>query len=85
MENTKSGITRLSCDFNRGYTKAIQDIIKIFKYVNIDLKYHHKLMTYKWAMKLLECCLENRMKLRDDLNGFIRVNGDDFEFFNGTN
>lgn len=30
-------------------------------------------MNYNWAIKILECCLDNREKLRDDWNGFIRT------------
>lgn len=82
--NALSGFQRLSGDFNKGYTKAIQDMMLIFEDINEQLKHHHKSMTYKWAMKLLKCCLENREKLRDDWNGFVRVHGDELEFFHGT-
>lgn len=37
MNNTKSGWDRLSADYNKGYTKAIKDIIDIFSYVNEDI------------------------------------------------
>lgn len=62
----KSGISKFSGDFNRGYTRAVQDMIDIFEHANRDLKYYYKSMTYKWAIKLLKCCLENRMKLCDE-------------------
>lgn len=35
-------IEKLSGDFIRGYTKAIQDISEMFNYVNNDLKCHKK-------------------------------------------
>lgn len=73
MNNTLSGWSRLSGDFNKGYTKAIQDIIDVFCYVNGDLKHNRMRMNYKWAEKILKCCLENREKLRDDWNGIIRT------------
>ena len=73
MNNTHSGFTRLSGDFNRGYSKAILDIIKVFDYMNSDLKAHNMRMNYNWADKILKCCLENRDKLREDCNGFIRT------------
>lgn len=33
---------KLSGDFIRGYTKALQDISEVFEYVNNDLKHHKK-------------------------------------------
>lgn len=73
MNNTISGLPRLSGEYNRGYTKAIQDIVEVFDYVNNDLKCHNIRMNYNWADKILKCCLKNREKLRDDWNGFIRT------------
>lgn len=79
----KSGLPRLSGDYNKGYTRAIQDIQEVFEYIQSDLKYHHKGFTGKLAVKLLQCCLENRGKLRDKWAGFIRFNGqkNEFEWF----
>ena len=73
MKETISGLPRLSRDYNEGYRKAIQDIIRVFDYMDKDLRYHSIRMNYKWAEKILKCCLENRAKLRDDFNGFIRT------------
>lgn len=73
MNNTISGLPKLSGDFNKGYTKAIQDMIEVFNYMNNDLTAHNMRMNYKWAEKVLKCCLENREKLRDDWNGFVRT------------
>ena len=74
MNNTKSGFPRLSGDYNKGYTKAIFDIMEVFKYVNDDLITHYRSrMNYKWVEKILKCCIENREQLRDDWNGFVRV------------
>ena len=77
MNNTITGLPKLSGDFNKGYTKAIQDIIEVFDYMNNDLKAHNIRMNYAWAEKILKCCLENRMKLRDGWNGFIRIEKSD--------
>lgn len=77
MNNTASGFERLSGDFNRGYTKAIQDVIKTFNCVNHDLQVNHMRMNYAWAEKILKCCLENREKLRENRNGFIRTEKSD--------
>ena len=38
---------RLSGDYIRGYTKAIQDIIEIFEYIESDLNHHGKRMSKK--------------------------------------
>ena len=76
-------VERLSGDYNRGYTKAITDIQEIFEYVKPDLKHHHKSMSFKIADDLLKTILENRMNIRDNMNGFIRWNGNEntFEYF----
>ena len=74
---------RLSGDFNRGYTKAIMDIAEVMKYIQDDLKYHHKTLNQKTINRLLEVILANRESLREDRNGFIRWNCklNDFEWF----
>lgn len=78
-------LERLSGDYNRGYTKAIQDIIEIFEYVNFEIvNVRKKRMNYKTAMKLLKTILSERMNIRDRIgNGFIRwnVQKQDFEYF----
>ena len=73
MNDTISGLPRLSREYNEGYRKAIQDIIEVFEYVNFDLRANHIRMNYNWTEKILKCCLENREKLRDNWNGFIRT------------
>ena len=75
---------RLSGDFNRGYTKAIMDVIKIFNSIESDLRHHHKSMTHKKSLELLDCILKNREAIRERRSGFIRCNSDgDFEFYDG--
>ena len=64
---------KLNGAYIRGYTKAIQDIIAVFENLNYDLMAHNMRMNYQWAQKTLKCCLENREKLREDRNGFIRT------------
>lgn len=83
MNNTISGFPRLSGEFNRGYTKAIQDILDIFDYIQPDLRAHHKTISSKTAKEILRCCLINREKLRESINGFVRYNGqkNSFEFY----
>ncbi len=75
---------RLSGDWNRGYTRAIQDIIEIFNYIQDDLKHHKKGFSQKTAKRLLEVILQERANLRDHIgNGFIRYNGQlqEFEYY----
>lgn len=74
---------RLSGEYIRGYTKAIMDITEVFRYIQPDLKYHHKNLNGKLAVELLQVFLENREALRDDWDGFIRCNGNtkEFEFY----
>lgn len=75
-------IERLSGDFVRGYTKAIQDISEIVLYVQSDLKHHKKTLNAKTMDKLMKCCLINRENIREKRNGFIRWNSqkNDFEW-----
>lgn len=83
---------RLSGDYNRGYTKAILDIMTVTDYVNYDLKLHHKTLNYANINKMLKCCLENREDLRESemlglSKNFVRWNTqlNDFEFYKGEN
>lgn len=82
---TKSGLSKLSGEYNRGYTKALMDFQKILDYIVLDLKSHHKNLTTKLAKKLIQCCIENRGNLRDyeNIDGFIRYNSktEEFEYY----
>ena len=76
-------IEKLSGEYIRGYTKAIQDVTKIFEYIIPDLKHHHLNLNNKRCLRLLQVILEHREKLRDEWNGFIRYNCklNDFEYY----
>lgn len=76
---------RLSGDYIKGYTKAIQDITEIFEYIQEDLSHHKKRFSNKIALDLLKVILENREAIRERRKGFIRWNSrkNGFEFFNG--
>lgn len=80
---TNSGFERLSGDYNRGYTKAIQDLMEVFDYIQADLNHHKKRLNNKSCKELLHCCLENREQLRENRDGFIRWNNitKEFEFY----
>lgn len=73
-------IERLFGDYIRGYTKAILDIAEIFEYIQQDLKHHHKNLNGKLSVILLKTILDNREKIRENFNGFIRWNCIDKEF-----
>lgn len=74
---------RLSGDFNRGYTKAIMDVMRIFNSVESDLRHNHKAMTHKMSLELLDCILKNREPIREGRSGFVRYNHSKggFEFY----
>lgn len=83
---------RLSGDYIKGYTKAIQDIIEVFEYIQQDLKHHHKNLNGKISIMLLEAILKHREEIRErkaisgwdyKKEGFIRWNKlkNDFEWF----
>lgn len=76
---------KLSSDFNRGYTKAIMDTIKVFNSIESDLRHHHKTLTHKLSLELLNCILKNREPIREGRSGFIRYNHNDggFECYGG--
>lgn len=71
--NTISGLPRLSREYNDGYRQAILDMIEEFDSLNGDLLMHHMRMNYVWCKKILLAVLENREKIRDDWNGFLRT------------
>ena len=75
---------RLSGDWNHGYARAIQDIIKIFDSVTPELRRHKRTFSGKLARHLLDVILTERANIRDHIGGgFIRYNGqkDDFEYY----
>ena len=74
---TKSGLPKLSGEYNKGYTKALMDFQKILNCIVTDLKFHHKNLTAKLTKELIQCCIDNRENLRDyeNIDGFIRYNG----------
>lgn len=85
-------IERLSGDYIRGYTKAIQDISEIFEYIQTDLKFYHRNLNGKLSIMLLKTILESRERIRERIKnssgdrkheGFIRwnCNKKEFEWF----
>lgn len=78
---------RLSGDYNRGFTNGIQAVQEVFSYIQEDLSHHKKRLTPKLMEELLKCCITNRERLRESINGFIRWNNklETFEFYEPNN
>lgn len=79
----RSGITRLSKEYNDGFRDALMIMSKNVDGLMIDLKHHHKRFTAKVFNEFVKCCLDNRLNLREHEDGFIRWNGvtNEFEFY----
>lgn len=74
---------RLSGDYNRGYTRAIQDVCEEVKGVQNNLIHYHKHLNFKLIIKVLELFLQNCENFREHRNGFIRwnVKKEELEFY----
>lgn len=74
---------RLSGEYNRGYTQAIQDMKDTFYYVEDDLKEHKKRFNFKLIIRVIDLFLKHRENFRESRNGFIRWNTgkDNLEFY----
>jgi len=70
----KNFSNRLGSGYIQGYTKAIQDGIKIMQYIQPDLKHHKMQLNAKRLQALFQCWLQCREIIRDDSDAFIRVN-----------
>lgn len=62
---------KLEFGYNSGYTKAIQDVQRLF--ILADWRMHRKVMNQKKLNEFFECVLQNRQVLRDNPNAFIRL------------
>lgn len=58
----------------QGYTAALLDVLKVFDYIQLDLKKHKKKQNYKTYKAIVETILSNRAILREDPTAFIRCN-----------
>lgn len=58
----------------QGYTAALLDVLKVFDYIQSDLKGHKRKQNYKTYKSIVETILLNRAILREDPNAFIRCN-----------
>lgn len=75
-------MTNISSEYNRGYRRALQDVMELFESSEEALKVVGKHFTYSRANSLLKFMLENREKFREQDNPSIRwnVKNDTFEF-----
>ena len=85
MNGKNTGLPVLSGEFNRGYTAALMDVKEILKCIESDLRYHHKSLSFKTANQLISCVIENREKIRENMDGFFRWNKqlNNFEWYEG--
>ena len=65
-------IDYLSGEYNRGFTAGIKKVDEVFSYIQNDLADHKKRLTPKLMEELIKCCIDNRERLRESVNGFIR-------------
>lgn len=65
---------KISPEYIRGFTRAIQTIQEQFDTICMDLKYHKKRPTEKLIREFLQECLNSRTLLRDFSDSFVRWN-----------
>ena len=69
-----SEITRLSGDYNRGYTAALLKMQETLEAISGDMKQHKIPFNKKNIIALVKSMIDGRMWLRDDPNAFARCN-----------
>ena len=67
-------LVKLSGDYIRGYTKALQDMEQILPPVMADLKRCHRKLEGKHLHDFFRIVIEHRESLREEWDGFIRFN-----------
>ena len=67
-------LIKLSIDYIRGYTKALQDIEALLPTVIDDLKRFHRRLEGKHLYDFFRIIIEHRESLREETGGFIRFN-----------
>ena len=71
---------RVSGDYIKGYTKAVQDTIEVFEYIQPDLKYHRKNLNGKLSLMLLKAILKHREEIRERKEKISLINSGRFYF-----
>lgn len=60
----------------QGYTAALQDVLKVIREIQPDLKYHKRKQNAKTYEEILQCMIENRTILRETTDSFVRCTAD---------
>ena len=60
----------------QGYTAALQDVLKVIREIQPDLKYHKRKQNAKTYEEILRCMIENRTILRETTDSFVRCTAD---------
>ena len=56
----------------QGYTAALQDVLKVIREIQPDLKYHKRKQNAKTYEGILQCMIENRTILRETTDSVVR-------------
>jgi len=68
------GFTKLSGDYNRGYTAALLRVKGMIESISFDMKYHKIPFNKKNIIAVVDKMIEGRMILRDNPDAFVRCN-----------
>lgn len=67
-------VTKLSGDYNRGYTAALLKVKETLKTIPSDMKYHKIPFNKKSIIAMVKSMIDGRMELRDNPDAFVRCN-----------
>lgn len=65
----------------QGYTAALQDVLKVFDYIQDDLKRRKRKQDYKTYKEIVNTMLQNRAELRENPDAFIRCEQQGFSLY----
>lgn len=69
-----SEVTKLSGDYNRGYTAALLKVKETLETIPFDMKHHKIPFNRKSVIAMVSSMIEGRMELRDNPDAFVRCN-----------
>lgn len=61
-----------SLEYADGYRNALMDVLETLKNIDVDMKIHKRKRTAKEYTALIQCMLENRIILRENIDAFVR-------------
>ena len=67
-------VTKLSGDYNRGYTTALLKVKETLETIPSDMKYHKIPFNKKSIIAMVKSMIDGRMELRDNPDAFVRCN-----------